>query len=201
MAALYGWVDANVGATPTKRGEASIVTGGNDGSFCVAWTKKTTDGNGTVYLITALPSDAILFDVQLNSDSISGMTSMDVGFYEVDGTFQGPTAAPGNAGAGTGAIQTQNKVDAGAILVSAQDYSAGKAIGSEQKLFGNIGTQTVTTLGAATNGLLNFGLKLWQLLGYTDPKWKSDSYALGVRLNTAGSTAGNLVIRGSYIQG
>ncbi len=50
-------------------------------------------------------------------------------------------------------------------------------------------------------GMLNFGTKLWQLLGFTDPKWKSDNYVLGCRLNTAGSAAGNIVVRGRYIQG
>lgn len=200
MTAFLGWLDANLGAQPVKRGDSAQVAGAHVYELLTSITKKTTDGNGTVYFLAALPADAVIISAELNCDALSGATSADLGFYDLNAALApAPTAV--NCGSGTGTIPTTAQVDAGAILASAVSIAGGFAIGSEQKMLGNIATQTVTTLGAATNGLLNLGLKLWQLLGFTDPKWKADAYALGLRLNTAGSATGNIAVKIRYVQG
>lgn len=206
MAAFIGWADANVGASPQKRGSPALVAGGMVRAFVQAWTKATTDGDGTIYFLVELPSDAIVTSLLLNNDALAGCTSADLGLYKIDkslGNLNGAastTAADYHAGCSTTGLPNSTPVGAGAIFMSAVDINAGKANGSEQNGLNNIDVQTVTTLGATTNGKLNFEKKLWELLGFTDPKWKEDSYALGMRLNTAGSAAGNLAVRGIFVQ-
>jgi hypothetical protein len=153
-------------------------------------------------------SDALISELLLYNDAISGLTSMDIGLFEIDRSLSNlgtvdQTAADYYAGSPVGGIPTVAlpKVDAGAIFLSAYDAHLGNAQGSPYNALANLVVQTVTTQTGATNGFLNYGLKLWQLLGFTDPKWKSDSYAIGMRLNTAGSASGNLVLKGRYIQG
>lgn len=204
--AFIGWVDANVGATPQKRGEPGLAAGGLVRGFVQSWAKKTTDGNGTIYFVSQIPSDAIITSLLLLQDALTGLTSLDVGLYKGDkglASLGGPssTTADYNAGASTSGLPNSTPVDAGAIFESAFDSHAGLAQGSERNVLTNLPVQTVTTLGATTNGFLNYGLKIWALLGFTDPKWKEDSYVIGVRLNTAGSAAGNFVLRGNWIQG
>ena len=206
--AFVGWVDANVGNLPQKRGEPGVAAGGHVLEFVQSWAKKTTDGNGTIYLVAEVMSDAIIAELALYNDALTGASSADVGVFEIDKSLSNlgtvdQTVADYYAGSPVGGIPTVAlpKVDAGNIFLAATDISAGNAQGSPKNVLTNIVLQTITTQGAATNGFLNYGLKLWQLLGFTDPKWKSDSYAIGLRLNTAGSAAGNLVMRGRYIQG
>lgn len=206
MAAFIGWVDANVGAVPQKRSSPALVSGSTVREFVQAWTKATTDGNGTIYFLVELPSDAIITSLLLNNDALAGCTSVDLGLYKIDKSLSNlgtvsQTAADYNAGCSVAGLPNSTPVDAGAIFMSAVDINAGKANGSEQNGLNNIDVQTVTSLGATTYGKLNLERKLWELLGFTDPKWKDDSYVLGMRLNTAGSAAGNLVIRGRAVQG
>lgn len=211
MAAFIGWVDANVGATPQKRGEAGVAAGGRFFKGIQTWTKKTTDANGTIYFLAEIPSDAIITELKLMNDALSGATSADVGLFEVDPGLQNlgganQTAAQYFAGSPAGGVPVTvaaPKIDAGAVYMSAVSIAAGNAITAPLDLINgassNLTTQTVT---AATNpGLLILNYKLWNLLGFTDPKWKSDSYTLGLRLNTAGSATGNLAVPYSYIQG
>jgi hypothetical protein len=204
MAAFIGWVDPNVGGTPVKRGQASIVAGGTFRKFAQSWTKATTDGNGTIYGLVEIPADGVLESLKLMNDALSGATSADFGLYELTTCAPGSTAAV-NAGSGTGTIPTQSQVDAGAILMSAADISAGHAVTAPLDILNgassNLSAETVTSLGGTAKGLLVWGMKVWQLLGFTDPKWKSDSYLLGMRLNTAGSATGNLAIVGGFIEG
>lgn len=204
-AAFIGWADPNVGAIPQKRNSPARVAFGLSREFCQSWAKATTDGNGTIYFIAEIPSDAILTSLLLNNDALAGATSADLGIYKIDKSLSNlgtvsSTAADYFAGASATGLENSTPVDAGAVLMSAQDISAGNANGSEKNGLSNIDVQTVTTKGAATNGKLNFGKKVWELLGFTDPKWKDDSYAIGLRLNTAGSAAGNLVLRGRWVQ-
>lgn len=205
MAAFIGWVDANVGGLPQKRSSAALVAGGMTREFGQAWTKATTDGNGTIYFIAEIPSDAIMYSLLLNNDALTGASSADLGLYKIDKSLSNlgtvsQTAADYNAGCSVAGLPNSTPVDAGAIYMSAVDISSGKANGSEQNGLANIDVQTVTTLGATTNGKLNFEKKTWELLGFTDPKWKDDSYVVGLRLNTAGSAAGNLLVRGRFVQ-
>lgn len=211
MAAFIGWVDASVGALPQKRGEAGVATGGHLRKGVQTWAKKTTDGNGTIYFLAEIASDAIITEIKLWNDALTGASSADVGIFEIDpglSNLGGASSTTGNylAGSPAGGVPVTvaaPKVDAGAIFMSAKDISGGFALtAAYDVLFGanaNIGTQTVTA--ASNPGLLILDYKLWALLGFTDPKWKSDSYALGLRLNTAGSAAGNLAVAYSYIQG
>jgi hypothetical protein len=206
MAAFIGWPNAQVGGTPQKRDSAARVAGGMYRAFVQSWTKATTDGNGTIYFLAEIPSDAILASLLLNNDALTGASSADLGIFKIDKSLSNlgtvsATAGDYFAGASATGLPNSTPVDAGAILMSAVDISAGKANGSEQNGLANIDVQTVSTLGATTAGKLNFGKKVWELLGFTDPKWKDDSYAIGLRLNTAGSAAGNLVIRGAWVQG
>lgn len=205
MAATIGWVDANVGATPQKRSSPALVAGGLSRESVQAWAKVAGDGNGTIYFLNELPSDAIIVSALLNNDALTGATSADFGLYKIDKgltNLGGPSTTTGDYTAGASVAGTPNStpVDAGAIYMSAQDISAGFAIASEKNLMSNITAQTVTTLGAAARGILALELKLWELLGFTDPKWKEDSYVLGLRLNTAGSAAGNLATRVHWVQ-
>jgi hypothetical protein len=208
---FIGWADGSVGALPQKRGEAGVVTGGRIFKGTQAWAKKTTDGNGTIYFLAEIPSDAIITEIKLMNDALTGASSADEGIIEIDPGLSNlgganQTAAQYYAGSPAGAVPVTvaaPKIDAGAIFMSANDISAGNtAASAKDVLFGssaNIASQTVTA--ASNPGLLIYNYKLWALLGFTDPKWKSDSYALGLRLNTAGSAAGNLAVPYSYVQG
>ena len=60
MAAFIGWADGNVGALPQKRGEAGVAAGGRFFKGVQSWAKKSTDGNGTIYFLAEIPSDAII---------------------------------------------------------------------------------------------------------------------------------------------
>ena len=206
MAALIGWVDGNVGAVPQKRGKVGIAAGGLYRKAITAWTKATTDGNGTLYFIQEIPSDAIIADLLLNADAITGLTSASIGLFKVDPSFPaggGPNTTLTNyyAGASTTGLPNSTLVDASAIFMALTNISGGYAEGSELNAKSALVTQTITTLGAATNGFLNYGKKVWELLGYTDPKWKDDSYAIGMYVATAGSASGNLVLKSGWIQG
>lgn len=207
-AAFVGWVDGNVSASPQKRGAPGVAAGGMYRRFAQSWSKATTDGNGTLYFVAQVPSDAIVTDLLLANDALTGCTSVDAGLFKVDKgllSLGGPssTAADYYAGAATDATKpVGTPVDAGAIFMSAKDINAGITIASPYNAFGdNIAAQTVTSLGATTKGKLAIGMKVWQLLGFTDPKWKEDSYVIGLRLNTAGSAAGVIALWGGFIQG
>ena len=206
MAAYIGWVDGNVGATPQKRGKPGIAAGGLYRKAITTWTKATTDGNGTLYFLQEIPSDAIIASLKLNCDAITGLASASIGLFKIDPSFPaagGPstTLAAYYAGASVSGLPNSTPVDASAIFMALTDISAGSAEGSERNALANLVVQTVTTLGATTNGFLNYGKKIWELLGFTDPKWKDDSYAIGMYVATAGSASGNLVLKADWIQG
>lgn len=205
-AAFIGWPNAQVGGIPQKRDSSARVAFGLTREFCLSWAKATTDGNGTIYFLAEIPSDAIITSLLLNNDALSGASSADLGLYKIDKSLSNlgtvsQTASDYYAGCSVAGLPNSTPVDAGAIFMSAVDISAGKANGSEQNGLANLDAQTITSLGATTKGMLGFGLKVWELLGFTDPKWKDDSYVIGLRLNTAGSAAGNLVLRGRWVQG
>jgi hypothetical protein len=208
MTAFIGWVSAQVGGTPIKVGYAGQVMGANMCAFVQSWTKKTTDGNGTIYFLNTINNDALMHSLKFNSDALSGCTSVDCGLFNVDPSLPeggGPnqTAATYYTGYPTSGTPsgTNAFVDAGAIFMSAVSFASGFAEGSEQDGLSNINVQTTSNLGGATLGFLNYGYKIWQLLGTPDPKWIPAKLAIGVRLNTAGSATGNLVIRGTYVEG
>lgn len=185
-AAFIGWPDANLSNTPVKRGDPSRVSGAQDLEICQPWVKATTDGNGTIYYLADLPSDSVMTALLLLNDALTGCTSVDLGVYKrnADGTIQ--TCTQGG-GAGTGGAKSDGS-DAGAIFASAVDISAGNAAGSPKNML-------------LALSIANTGVKLWTLLGFTDPKLKDDRYVLGMRLNTAGAATGNLSLRASYLQG
>ena len=210
MTVFIGWVDANVGGSPQKRGFPGVAAGGLERGFCQSWTKKTTDVDGSLYFIEQIPSNAILTKMEFNMDAITGLTSASFGIFEIDpsitnmgGPVQSVAAGGYYAGSPTSGVPSPSnpKVDASAILMALTDVHNGYAVGSELNAMSAISVQTITSLGATTYGFLNFGIKVWQLLGFTDPKWKSDSYAIGMYMATAGTAAGNLLLRGRWIQG
>ena len=206
MAAFKGWIDANVGALPQKRGFPSVAAGGLIRSFCQSWAKKTTDGDGSLYFVAEVPSDAILTSLLFNMDAIASLTSQSFGIFKLDKSLSNlgtvsSTSSDYYAGASTTGTPNSTPVDASAILCAATDTHNGYAVGSELNCLSAVPVQTITSLGAATYGMLNFGIKLWQLLGFTDPKWKDDSYIIGSLLTTAGANAGNMVLRGTWLQG
>ena len=208
MAAFIGWVDANVGNLPQKRGEAGVAAGGEVQEFIQSWTKKTTDANGTIYFVSEIQSDALISELLLYNDAIAGLTSVDIGIFEIDPSLSNlgavsQTAAAYYAGSPVGGIPSvaTPKIDAGTLFTAAYDAHSGNAQGSPYTALSNLVVQTISNQGGSTLGFLNYALRLWELLGFTDPKWKSDSYAIGLRANTAGSAAGNLVLKGRYIQG
>lgn len=208
MTAFIGWVNPQVGGTPIKVGYQGVVMGANMCGFVQSWTKKATDVSGSIYFLETINNDALIVEIKINSDAQSGMTSVDLGLFNVDPsllTEGGPnqTATTYYAGypvsgtpSGTNAF-----VDAGNIFMAAVSFASGFAEGSEQDGLVNLPVQTITTLGATTNGLLNYGLKIWQLLGASDPKWIPGKLAIGMRLNTATNSTGNLAIRGRYVEG
>ena len=113
MTAFLGWLDANLGAQPVKRGDPANVAGAHVYELMTSITKKTTDGNGTVYFLAAMPADAVIISAELNCDALSGATSADLGFYDLNAALApAPTAV--NCGSGTGTIPTTAQVDAGA---------------------------------------------------------------------------------------
>jgi hypothetical protein len=208
MTAFIGWVDPNVGGTPIKVGKQGVVMGANMCGFVESWSKLATDANGSIYFITTINADALIHSLKLNQTAIANLTSLDIGLYNTDpalSTEGGPsqTAAAYYAGSPvSGTPSGANAlVDAGAIFVSALDSHLGYAEGSEYDALSNLVIQTVTTLGAATNGFLNYSKKIWELLGFTDPKWAANKYTIGVRLNAAGANTGNFVLRGTYVEG
>lgn len=185
-AAFLGWPDANLSGTPVKRGDPSKIAGAQDYEILQPWVKATTDGSGTIYYLANLPADAVVSAIELLNDALAGATSADIGVYRLnrDGTVANTAAG---AGAASGGAKSDGS-DGGAIFASAVDISGGNAAGSKKDM--------LTTLSIA-----NRGVKLWTVLGFTDPKLKDDRYILGLRLNTAGAATGNLAVRVSYAQG
>jgi len=72
------------------------------------------------------------------------------------------------------------------ILMAAHDINAGAAIGSEIN-------------GLHDMGVENIGKQVFELLGKTADT-REDSYVLALTLNTAGSAAGTISVRGLFIQ-
>lgn len=185
-AATIGWADANLSATPVKRGDPSRIAGADVCELLQPWVKATADGNGSIYYLANLPADAVITDLSLLNDALMGCTSVDIGVYRLnrDGTVANTAVG---AGAGSGGAKSDGS-DAGAIFASAVDISGGNAAGSPKNM-----------LLALT--IANTGVKLWSLLGFTDPKLKDDRYILGMRLNTAGAATGNLSLKARFAQG
>jgi hypothetical protein len=206
MTAFIGWIDSNVGGTPIKVGKAGVVMGANMDAFAISWTKKTTDVDGSLYFLTTINADALIHSLKLNCDSISGLSSASIGLFNVDPSLPfdgGPsqTLSAYYAGCSVSGLPNSTPVDAGAIFMALTDISGGSAEGSERDALANLVVQTVTTLGATTAGFLNYGKKIWELLGFSDPKYANAKYAIGMKMATAGSASGNLCLRGAYVEG
>jgi hypothetical protein len=176
MSATIGWVDSALSANPPKRGQTSKVAGSQVREFAQNWEKATGDGDGSIYYLAALPADAVLTGIKLNADALTGCTDVDLGIYKLndDGTIVDTAKSDGSSAAD--------------ILVNGWDPHSGAGMGSDKD-------------GMADLDISNLGVKLWNLLGFTDPKLKNEVYILGLRLNTAGSAAGTLAIRGRFAQG
>lgn len=175
MASISAWVDANVVAG--KRGQSSKVVGGRQVHFAATYAKLgAADGNGSVLAFALLPSNAVLTSLLMNSDALTGFSSVSAGYYRLD--RDGQTFLDTAKSDGTSAK---------AILFAAADLSAGFAVGSDKNL--------LTAVAIA-----DLVKKVWELLGFTDPKSKDDSYVLALTCPTAGTAAGNITLKGSYIQ-
>lgn len=176
MASISAWVNADVVAG--KRGQASKVVGGRVVEFVQSYEKLgAADGNGSVLAFALIPSDAILRDLKLTSDALTGFSSVACGFYRLD--RDGQTFLDTAKSDGTSAK---------ALLLAAADLSAGFAVGSEKNL--------LLTVDPA-----DLAKKVWEFLGFTDPKSKDDSYVLALTATTSGTAAGTLTMAGRYIQG
>lgn len=175
MASISVWTDANV--VGGKRGQSSKVVGGKEIGFISTYEKLgAADGNGSVLGIALIPANAVLKSLLLNNDALAGCTSVSFGYYRLD--RDGQTFLDTAKSDGTSAK---------ALLMSAVDINAGKANGSEQN-------------GLKDVDIADLAKKVWEFLGFTDPKLKDDSYVLALTLTTAGTAAGTITVRGTYVQ-
>jgi hypothetical protein len=176
MTALKAWIDANVVAG--KKGQASRVTGNNVTEFAAKYSKLgAADGDGSILAFALLPADAVITSLKLNAAALAGFSSVSVGLYKlnIDGqTFSDTAKSDGTS--------------ASAILLALSDLSGGFAVGSEKDC-----------LAAVPIGSLH--LKLWELLGYTDVKNIEGGYVLALTAATSGTAAGDMCLKGKYIQG
>jgi len=176
MTALKAWVDANVVAG--KKGQSSKVAGTFVSEFSQTYTKQgAADGDGSVLAFILIPADAVLLELKMLSAALTGFSSVSCGFYKLD--TDGQTFLDTAKSDGT---------SASAVLQALADLSAGFAVGSEHDL-----------MSAWT--IANRGKKVWELLGYTDPKNVDGSYVLALTAATSGTATGAINIRGRYIQG
>lgn len=176
MTALKAWIDANVVAG--KKGQASKVTGNNVTEFAAKYSKLgAADGDGSILAFALLPADAVLTKLEFTAAALAGFSSVSVGLYKLD--VDGQTFLDTAKSDGTSAK---------AILLAAADLSGGFAVGAEKNCL------TAVAIG-------DQGKKLWELLGYTDPKSIDGSYVLALTAGTSGTAAGDMFLRGRYIQG
>lgn len=176
MAATITWVDPNLSSIPVKRGQVSQMSGAQGRAFVNSWVKAVADGDGTIYYIAEISANAVFLSLLLNNDALAGATSASLGYYRLnaDGTISDTAKSDGTSGK--------------AVLMSAADINAGSAIGSERN-------------GLSAVSIANLEKKVWELLGFTNPGLKDDSYILALTLTTAGAATGNLALRGHYTQG
>jgi hypothetical protein len=184
--AFIGWPDANLSNLPLKRGDPSRIAGAETYELLQPWTKLTTDGDGTIYYIALISADAVFTALELLNAALAGCTSVDIGLYRLDRNGVPVNTAAG-AAAGSGGAKSDGS-DAGALFASAVDINAGNAAGSPKNMMLAV-------------SIANTGKKLWELLGFTDPKLMDSRYVLGVRLNTAGAATGALALKARYAQG
>ena len=107
MAVINAFVNADVAAG--KKGNPALVSGGQLRSFVSVFEVASGDDDGSIYKIAKLPANAILTSLTLNSDAITGLTSIDCGLYKESGVV----------------------ADAN-LFLSAEDIAAGQAIGTAQ---------------------------------------------------------------------
>jgi len=176
MASISAWMDTE--AAEGSRGQASKVSGGQVREFAMTYEKLgAADGDGSVLGIALLPANAVLTKLELNNDSLSGCTSASVGYYKYDiatHAFVDTAVSGGTSGK--------------AVLLSAADINAGKAIGSEQNAMSAVVME-------------NLPKKIWEHLSFSDPGKADTNYALCLTLTTAGTAAGTITVRGRYILG
>lgn len=176
MASIKAWIDANVAAG--KKGQVSKVAGGQVSEFMSLYAKLgAADGDGSVLGFALIPADAVLTELKLLQDALTGFSSVSCGFYKLDNdgqTFLDTAKSDGTS--------------ASAVLQALADLSAGFAVGSEHDLMSAV-------------SIANRGKKVWELLGYTDPKKVDGRYVLALTAATSGTAAGNIVVRGRFIQG
>ncbi len=175
MASISAWADANLAGG--KRGQSSKVSGGQVRNFALTYAKLgAADGDGTILGIAEIPANAVLTSLLINNAALAGFTSISAGYYKKanDGTFLDTALSGGTSGK--------------AVLMSAVDLNAGKANGSEQN-------------GLVAVAIGDLSKKVWELLGYATPEASDGDYALCLTFTTAGTAAGNIVVRGSYILG
>ncbi len=175
MASISAWIDADVVAG--KRGQASKVSGAAERGFSATYEKLgAADGDGSVLGIIEIPANAVLKSLLLNNDALTGCTSASLGYYRKakDGTFTDDAKSDGTSGK--------------AVLMSAVDINAGKANGSEQN-------------GLTTVDIADLAKKVYELLGWTVATKVDEDFVLALTLTTAGTAAGTITLRGTYIQG
>lgn len=106
MAVENKWVDSNVAAG--KKGNPGIIGPGQVFSLAQTFEVAAADDDGSVYKLGIVGANMIPLKVEWNSDSISGFTSADIGFYTEEGV----------------AVDKD-------ILMAQHDVNAGAAMGSE----------------------------------------------------------------------
>ena len=176
MASISAWTDANLVGQPPKRAASYKVVGTHTREFVSPYAKLgAADGNGSILGFALIPSDAVLTELKLLSDALAGFTSVSVGLYRLD--RDGQTFLDTAKSDGTSAK---------AILLALTDMNAGSAVGSERDCM-------------AAVVIADRAKKVWELLGFTDPKLVDQSYVIALTCATAGTAAGNIVVRGRYI--
>ncbi|MDE2019182.1 MAG: hypothetical protein KGJ13_02415 [Patescibacteria group bacterium] len=180
MAANIGWVDPNLAAGGSQfAAQSSKNVGVNCKGFAQEWGKLTGDGNGSIYYIAQIPSNAVIMQLQVVNDAAAGMTGCDFGFYNMDGS--NPALSSGAAGTYAG-----NALVANLDLHSASTWNA-----------------PVTVVSAAVGLPAITAKRVWELIGIPEQGQNliRDSYILAMTLNTAGTATPNIGVRCLYIEG
>lgn len=82
MASYY----MNASKTAGKLGDARRISGGIVKGFVSTYELAATHAADDVILVALLPATAIIYDLQLACDALTGLSDVNVGFYEEDGT-------------------------------------------------------------------------------------------------------------------
>lgn len=142
-----------------------VFTGANDFTAVGIITTGASDSNNSTYRYVALPSNAIVFDIQVMNAANTSGTSYECGLFAYNG----------------GAVLT----NCAAVLIP-----AGTTMASARSVWTSLFFPAITN---GTASAANIGLRLWELAGLTtDP---AVYYEIVVTAVTAGSAGGVMALK------